>query len=384
MKIFSRTTLKFSVFLSLFLCFGQTLSAQENKCDQPDSIREKLECSYQKILDNHRSDDPEKLKIALEAAKDYVKICENESEIICDLLLVQYFKDSIPILEKAIKSKSALSSRENECIQPVSLSEILKQFRFTSRKVKSVQQINDELISEIVKRKIGFEPGVNDRKTLKDAGANEMLLRAIGENSSEENKIKSDLYNRYITNFNSYSQNFEQAKEALEVAREYVRRFGNNKCDEELIAYFKEAITTLETVVEPHPPRRLDPKVELKWKLLSQVTEKFKAKNWNEVFVLGRKAYEVDPEFIPLITVLASLGHDQAKLFGNKSKYNAETVFYAELAVKLMENSKKDFPAYGGLGYPYKTKAEALEKMKEILDFMKTQNLYQANPETPK
>lgn len=32
MRIFSRSIIKFSVFLTLILLFGQTVSSQENKC----------------------------------------------------------------------------------------------------------------------------------------------------------------------------------------------------------------------------------------------------------------------------------------------------------------------------------------------------------------
>lgn len=289
MKIFSRSIIKFSVFLSVFLFFGQMTFAQENQCKQ----------------------------------------------ITVDYLVA--------------KLKSA------------------------SPEADSKEKVIKELKSEIIKRKMLSFPNYGDEKELRRLGANDSLIKTIIENLSKPSEEEGNLYNLFLENYDS--KEIEKVKKALEAAKEYVRKFENDGCHRELVEYFKDAIPTLETAVKKmsgfYDP--VDPKKELKWKTLKELEDKFKAKKWNEVFALGRKVYELDPEFVQLYTVLASLGFDQAKLYGNKSKYNAETVFYADLAVKLLEASKKDFPSYGAFEYNYKTKTEALEKMKEILDFMKNQ-----------
>lgn len=369
MKIFSRATIKFSVFLSLFLCFGQTVSAQENKCDQPDSIQEKLKSSYQKYLDNHRSDDPEKLKIALEAAKDYIKITNDN--LWCDDVSA-YFREVVVILEKEIKSKSIASTQENQCKQ-ITFEYLITKLESTLPEVGYKEKIFKELKSEIIERKVIFDLNRANEKQLKSVGADDLLIKTIRENVLKASEEEISLYNLFVKNFES--KEVEGIKKAIKAAREYIRKFENDGCHIELVEYFKTAVPVLEKSLESLKSKDdiydpASPKV-VKYLIMKKLTDEFKAKNWDEVFALGRKVYELDPEFVPIFTDLASLGFEQAKLYGSKSKHNAETVFYAELAVKLMENSKKDFPVYGGLGYSYKTKAEALEKMKEILGFMK-------------
>ena len=269
-------------------------------------------------------------------------------------------------------------SQEIKCNQ-ISFDEILAKFRFNPLKSKSVEEINKELVNEIRENKVNFTLKSADQKKLKEVGANDLLIEAIRQNLREDSKEAILIYQKYVDYYES--DNLEQIKIALDAAKEFVEKFENDGCYTEQVKYFKNAIPVLDNF---HGGDPVHPKPELKWKTLKELEDRYKSKNYDQVFALGRKVYEIDPEFVPLFTVLASLGFDQAKLYGNKSKYNAETVFYAELAVNLLESSKKDLSSYGAFEYNYKTKAEALSKMKEILDFMKNQNLYKTNPESIK
>ena len=107
MKVFECKIIKLSVFLGLIFLFGQTAFAQENKCAQSDSDEKIMECLYQQYVDNFQSKDPEKLKIALEAAKEYVKKCENFDNCEPASPETQYFRDAIATLENKLKSESA-------------------------------------------------------------------------------------------------------------------------------------------------------------------------------------------------------------------------------------------------------------------------------------
>lgn len=263
-----------------------------------------------------------------------------------------------------------VSGQGNECGGELSFDEILT--KFTIRKTISAEPVNKELIGQVIKRKTDIELSAANEKTLRDAGASEVLVKAIRENVSAKSVEAVRLYRAYVENYQS--EKIENLKIALDAAKEYIRKFENDGCNIEVVKYFKDAVLVLEEKFpHPHPP--VNPKNKLKYELLKELTGKFKAKKWDEVFALGRKVYEIDPELTPLFTELASLGFEQAELYGDKSKYNAETVFYAELAVKLMRTSTRDFNVYGALGYPYKTKAEALARMNEILDYMKSRNL---------
>ena len=369
MKVFAFKSMKPAVILGLILIFGQTVFTQ----DGGECFPRSLEVLYQQYVSNYQSDDPEKFKIALEAAKEYVKKNENNGE--CSDV-TSYFKEAITALENKIVIKPVSSSQENGCSQSnrISVGYILSKFVFTSRITKPAGPINEKLIEEVLERKVNFKLNAEYEKSLREAGASDLLLKTISENYQPGTEIEVErLYQIYINNFQSNKA--ENLKLALDAAKEFVRKFEIDGCQAEQVKYFKDAIPIIEEVL-PHPHPRRGPKIDLKYRILKELTDKYKAKNYDEVFALGKKVYELDPEFVALFNDLASLGFEQAKLYGSKSKYNAETVFYAKLAVKLLENSEKVFSIYSGLGYSYKTKAEALNRMKEILDFMKNQNLY--------
>lgn len=301
MKIFSRTTIKFSVFLSLFLFSGQAISAQVKKCKQ------------------------------------------------------------ITFYYMFTKLKSA------------------------SDEVDSKEKTVKKLKSEIKKRKVFADLSFIDEQLLKSVGANDSLFKTIRENLAEPSEEESELYNLFLDNYKA--SNVEQTVKALEAAKEYVRKFGDDSCDTKLIEYFKEAIPFLEKRLNDYlygVDAEERKKTDLKFKILKELTDKFNAKKWDEVFTLGKKVYEIAPEFVPLFLDLASLGFEQAKLYGNKGKYNAETLFYAELAIKLLGNSTFEFSIYSGLGYSYSTKDRALVRMNEIRRFMIDRNLYKTTFEPKK
>lgn len=300
MKSFNRAIIKYSVFLTLLLLFGQTILSQENKCNQ------------------------------------------------------------------------------------IPLDTVLTKLRYNPFKPKSVEELNRELINEIREQKVSFNLDAKNEKTLRKSGANNLLIETIRQNPPpKEFKEAVLIYQKYIDNYES--NNVEKLKIAIEAAKEFIAKFENDDCYLEQIKYLKDAIPALEARIykdDFHDP--INPKEKLKWELLGKIEKAYKIKNWNEVFTLGEKVLEIDPEFTPLIIVLAGIGFDQAKLNGDKSEFNDETVRYAELAVKMLETEKEPKNRYGAFVYEYKTKAEALDKMKEILDFMKNQNLYKTTPESIK
>ena len=162
MRIFNRSIIKFSVFLTLILLFGQTVLSQETKCLS--------------------------------------------------------FNDTL----------SKLSSTES----------------------KNVQQINDDLINEIQKRKVNFVLTATEEKLLKKTGANYSLINTIRANLFNESKEASDLYKIYADITSIESSEIEQAKKLIEVAEEYVRRFEKDECYKEQVNYFKQSIPILKKAIE--------------------------------------------------------------------------------------------------------------------------------------
>lgn len=258
-------------------------------------------------------------------------------------------------------------SQKDYCGDVFFFDEILS--KFTTRRMTSPEPINKELNVEIPKRKIGFELKETDEKTLRDAGANDSLIKLIRENQQQEVIEANLLYDKYLYNYDS--TNVEKVKIAIESANNFIAKFGNDKCYTEQTEYYRNAVPVLEKFINKGGYEPIDPNTKYKYELLGRVENAYRLKNWDEVFVIGERVLDIDSEYIDLILVLASVGFEQTKTEAYKDKFNKETIRYAELAVKLMESGKYlKTQSYGALHFRYKTKVEALRKMKEILDFM--------------
>ena len=296
MKIFSRTLIKISVFLSLFLLFGQTSFSQENKC---------VETNYL-IYDD--------------------------------------------VIDRFWKRRSGLSS----------------------------EQINAELIPEIRKNKAGFDLTSEREKQLRDSGGNDLLINAIRENLLPEDAIEAiKLYRIY-----EYHYRFEdevRVKIAIDAANNFIAKFGNDECYKEQTEYFRTAVPVLQKIPNKEDISvPVDPKVKYKFELLRKVEKAYRSANWNEAFVLGERVLEVDPEYIDLVLVLASVGFKQTRTEAYKGKFDNETIRYAELAIKLLESGKElNTEDFGALDYRFKTyrfpdgKANALGWMNCYIGYIK-------------
>lgn len=131
--------------------------------------------------------------------------------------------------------------------KPLNLQEIRKTLIFRSRPSKTTEELNEQLIAEIRKRKVNFILSSQEEESLKKAGGSEMLIKTIHEVLPEKTRGKILLYQKYIDN---YYGTAEQIKIALEAAKEYVKKFSDDEVDKELLKYFKDVIPMLEKLVE--------------------------------------------------------------------------------------------------------------------------------------
>lgn len=263
-------------------------------------------------------------------------------------------------------SGQTVSSQETPCDYGLQFEEILS--KFTTRRTISPEPVNKELIGEIPKRKTGFELNEANEKTLRNAGANDLLIKLIRENVLPEAVEAHYLQSVYLSIY--HTDNFDELGIAIYVAREFVRKFEANKCYTEHVKYYKDAIVILDNNYSKNP----DSKAYFKCKLLQQFDTQYKAKNWRELLTLGVKVLEIDPDFLPMAIFLASFNYDLVKNYGYANVYNKETIRYATHAIELMESDRNSYKnIYGGYEYNFKTKAEALSRMREILEEMNKQ-----------
>jgi hypothetical protein len=126
--------------------------------------------------------------------------------------------------------------------EPINLSDITTKLALISQINKSAGEINRQLIEEVIKRKVNFNVDEKLVETLKKAGANELLIKTIRENLSKKLE-QFILYKRFTDN---YDGNLEQRKLALEAAKEFVKKYGDEKEHKEIIDYFNYAIPFFE------------------------------------------------------------------------------------------------------------------------------------------
>ena len=118
---------------------------------------------------------------------------------------------------------------------------------FTSRISKSTEEINEQLVKDIKERKVNFILSYEDEESLKKTGASEALIKVIRENLPKEIERKIILYKKYTDN---YDGNVSQKRIAIDAAKEYIKRYGENEEDKEIIDYLKKTIPILENQIE--------------------------------------------------------------------------------------------------------------------------------------
>lgn len=123
----------------------------------------------------------------------------------------------------------------------INLNYILSKLTFTSRISKSTEQINEELIKEIQERKVDFVLTSKDEEELIKANANDLLIKTIDKNASDETKenLKQIIY----STLGEHPQNTERR---IELGKQYIRVFEDNLDYKVQIEYLKKAIPALE------------------------------------------------------------------------------------------------------------------------------------------
>lgn len=129
----------------------------------------------------------------------------------------------------------------------LSLNEILVKLSFTSRINRSIEEINEQIILEVNNRRVNFVVTSKDEESLRKAGGNDLLIKVIRKNPPKSLKEKIDLlqekqilYKKFTDNYNG---TLEQKRTAIEAAKEYLRKYENEKemdeNDKQIIDYFR-------------------------------------------------------------------------------------------------------------------------------------------------
>ncbi len=105
--------------------------------------------------------------------------------------------------------------------KPFSLNDIQAELNSISRIIKSTEEINKVLITEVRKRGVNFTLTFEKTKFLKKAGASDLLIKVICENLPKKIEEQIILYKKFTDN---YAGTLEQKRKALEAAKEICKK----------------------------------------------------------------------------------------------------------------------------------------------------------------
>ena len=149
----------------------------------------------------------------------------------------------------------------------INLNYILVKLTFTSRISHSTQEINEQLIKDIRERQVDFILSSENEKWVKDSGGSDLLITEIRANLPKNIEEKLHFWNEADALYQKYRDNyqgdFKQKNIALEAAREFIKRYGDEKnikeeFREEFTADYKAIITYLKSMI---------PKLEPNWNI---------------------------------------------------------------------------------------------------------------------
>ena len=212
---------------------------------------------YSKFISDRSGDRLEIRKDQVNAAKMFLRLYGNSKE---EKVLVDYFRENLPILEKQIaefeakQNQSAFGKPKTTNSKNLDNKSNKKQLKLKEiiEKLKKTSGAEDEqkLIKEICEHGADFVLNSENEKSLRDAGASDLIIKIIKESSPEIQKEKERLYVLYV---NNYDKDIEKRKIAIKAGKEYLEKFENDECrnfEDSLITYFKEYIPLIEKQIE--------------------------------------------------------------------------------------------------------------------------------------
>jgi len=176
---------------------------------------------------------------------------------------------------------------------------------------------------------------------------------------------KETLYAKYTDNY--ASPEIAKRRIAVQAAKEYIEKFGNNADDKEIVDYLKGAIPAIEKGIEDQlEQEKAAAENAKKQARYNRFDTSFKAKNWDATYQVGEEILSAEPKMLDVAIVLGSIGFDEIVKTPPNDKYNDATIKYAKRALELMASGATS-TNYGAFGiYEYKSADEAKAWMNYI------------------
>lgn len=180
------------------------------------------------------------------------------------------------------------------------------------------------------------------------------------EPTAEDIAQKTATYEKFLEVYNK--PDAASRKQAVELAKQFIEKWGSNPDDKPQVDYLKTYIVDTE-----------------KWlaqQEITQIVQRFdaslKSKNWDETYSAGKELLAKKPNddnYRAALLVLGSIGLDETAKKPAVTKYNDDTIRYAKMAIADLE-SGKTFKTYGVAPFAYKDKEDALAWMNYTIGYI--------------
>jgi len=166
---------------------------------------------------------------------------------------------------------------------PLELQEILSKLTFTSRINHSFEELNEQLVVAVRNRGVNFIVSDENRQAIRKAGGNDALIKAIdiapkpkmkaeispGISPEESRRLDEEnrLYQIVLKNFRSRDP--ETLQKAIDAAKEFLRRFGDDPRAKPQVDWMRPKIPIWENLVQRMRPGQYNSCRPLKRDLIS-------------------------------------------------------------------------------------------------------------------
>ena len=169
-----------------------------------------------------------------------------------------------PILLLVFYTFGQVQTTKSNKERPVELQEILSKLTFTSRINHSFEELNKELVSAVQKRGVNFVIMDKDRQAIRKAGGNDELIKTV--DAAPKPKImlatsslspgdvrlideENRLYNIILMNYKASDR--VRLQKAIDAAKEFLRRFGDDPGAKTQVDWIKPKILIWEGRLGP-------------------------------------------------------------------------------------------------------------------------------------
>jgi hypothetical protein len=151
-------------------------------------------------------------------------------------------------------------------------------------------------------------------------------------------------------------------KKAVAAGEQYLAKFETCADDKVFVDYLKSAL--------PKMKERIKNEEEEEGRIAryNKFDAAVKAKNYDQVYAVGKEILQFEPDQLDLMITLGSIGYDES-IDNSNYKYNADTLRFARQAITALESGKTS-TTYGLFGWGYKTKDNALGEMNLAIGYI--------------